>query len=143
MFIPAFHLETFALYRGHPIGFECRPCHALASNITKSLLLTVTECDCPPIVCLDAALIRAAEGLRTPRRWRDVRWLPLNAKRLGVRLSFGAPGNRTVLLDLGGERYCSQKNKSEKFSKFNVKAGKFFEKWRGFFEKSESAFRPV
>src|ERR1035437_9904266 len=37
---------------------------------------------------------KAAEGRRTPRRWRVNRWLPNHAKRLGVRQSSGALGRR-------------------------------------------------
>ena len=37
---------------------------------------------------------KAAEGRRTPRRWRVNRWLPNHAKRLGVRQSSGASGRR-------------------------------------------------
>jgi hypothetical protein len=35
---------------------------------------------------------------------------------------------------LGGQAHYLQKNKSEKFSKFNDKAGVFFEKAKKFFE---------
>jgi hypothetical protein len=37
---------------------------------------------------------KAAEGRRTPRRWRVDRWFPNHAKRLGVRQSSGALGRR-------------------------------------------------
>jgi hypothetical protein len=37
---------------------------------------------------------KAAEGRRTPRRWRVDRWFPNHAKRLGMRQSSGASGRR-------------------------------------------------
>src|ERR1035437_6954514 len=37
---------------------------------------------------------KAAEGRRTPRRWRVNRWVPKQAKRLGARQSSGASGRR-------------------------------------------------
>ena len=70
-----------------------------------SLAQPATDCDSPPIVCLDPAT------------------------------AAGALGDRTVRLGLGGGGFRSQKIKSEKFSKFNVKVKIFFRKMAGIFRK--------